>query len=323
MPNRGTVKAYAGLAVGVVAISWSAIFVRWTQMPGVASAFYRVFFACVALWPILLFSKTKLARMDRSTFLLGVLGGTFFAGDIGFYNVAVLHTSAGGATFLGNNAPLVVGLLTWATTGKLPSRRFWTALAIGLAGACLIVAGDMRHLGVRSTADILAVIASVCFAFYLLVTERLRESCDTSTILALSTTASAVVLLLFAALARISLVVPNVSSFAALVGLGVVCQLAGYFCLTYALGHLPATVSSVILLAVAPLTALFAFMLFKEHMSQVQLLGGGLVLVGVWIVSGASRDPILATLPEQTAMPMVEIAGDLRDRSTMADTREV
>ena len=114
MPHRGTVRAYAGLAVGVIAISWSAIFVRWTRMPGVASAFYRVFFACVALWPILFFSRTKLTRMDRSTFWLGTLGGVFFAGDIGLYNIAVLHTSAGGATFLGNNAPLVVGLLTWA-----------------------------------------------------------------------------------------------------------------------------------------------------------------------------------------------------------------
>jgi drug/metabolite transporter (DMT)-like permease len=267
----------------------------------------------------LLLSKTKFARMDRSTFLLGVLGGTFFAGDVGFYNIAVLHTSAGGATFLGNNAPLVVGLLTWATTRKLPSRSFWTALSTALVGACLIVAGDMRHVGVRSSADILAVIASVCFALYLLVTERLRETCDTSTILALSTTASAVALLLFAAAARISLVVPNVSSFAALVGLGLVCQLAGYFCLTYALGHLPATVSSVVLLAVAPLTALFAFMIFKERMTLVQVVGGGLVLVGVWIVSGAAQDRILATLPEQMAMPLVEIADSRHDSSRLAD----
>jgi drug/metabolite transporter (DMT)-like permease len=314
MPNRGTVRAYAALAVGVVAISWSAIFVRWTQMPGVSSAFYRVFFACLVLWPIVFFSRAKLARMNRSTFWLGVLGGAFFAGDVGLYNIAVLHTSAGGATFLGNNAPIVVGLLAWATTRRLPSRRFWTALATALAGACLIVAGDMRHLGERSSADVLAVIASVCFALYLVVTERLRESCDTSTILALSTTASAVVLLVFAGVARISLVVPNVSSLAALVGLGVVCQLAGYFCLTYALGHLPATISSVVLLAIAPLTAVFAFVIFKEHMTLVQVLGGGLVLVGVWIVTGTSHEQLPAP-----GIPIVEVVGDLYGSSGRID----
>jgi hypothetical protein len=35
-------KAYGALSVGVVSIAWSAIFVRWTQMPGITSAFYRV-----------------------------------------------------------------------------------------------------------------------------------------------------------------------------------------------------------------------------------------------------------------------------------------
>jgi len=37
---------------------------------------------------------------------LTLLGGVFFAADVGFFNVAVMRTSAGGATFLGNNAPV-------------------------------------------------------------------------------------------------------------------------------------------------------------------------------------------------------------------------
>jgi drug/metabolite transporter (DMT)-like permease len=278
------------LAVGVTAIAWSAIFVRWTLMPGIASAFYRVFIASVALWPFLLLSGIRLLRVKRSTLCLAALGGAFFAGDVGLYNIAVLHTSAGSATFLGNNAPLFVGLLTWGITRRLPPRRFWTALAIALAGACLIVAVDARALRSRSSADLLAVLASICFALFLMATEHLRENGDTLTLLTLSTTASAVVLLVFAVSTNISLVVPSISSLAALVGLGLVCQLTGYFCLTYALGHLPATVTSLILLCIAPLTAVFALLIFGERMTIIQLFGGGLVLLGVWIVTGTDRD---------------------------------
>ncbi len=289
MPNGRNVGAYAALAAGVVSIAWSAIFVRWTQMPGIASAFYRVLFASVALWPFLLFSKTKLTRIDGSMFCLGALGGVFFAGDLGLYNVAVLRTSAGTATVLSNSAPLFVGLLTWAITRRLPSRRFWIALAIALSGTCLIVVVDMWHLGPRSSADLLAVMASFCFALYLVATERIRESCGTGTVLALSTTASTVALLAFAAATQISLRVPSVSSWAALLGMGLVCQLTGYFSLTYALGHLPATVTSVTLLAIAPLTAVLAFLIFGERMTMLQIFGGTLVLAGVWVVSGESR----------------------------------
>ncbi|MEO6804818.1 MAG: DMT family transporter [Edaphobacter sp.] len=290
MIRERTVGAYAALAAGVVAISWSAIFVRWAHMPGISSAFYRMFFASLALWPILIFSRRRFTPLDRRTIWLALLAGIFFAGDVGLYNISVLHTSAGSATFLGNNAPLVVGLLTWAITRKLPSRHFWIALAIGTSGAYLIVRGDVQHLSSRLSADYLAIMASICFAFFLLATERLRETCDTATLVALSTTASAFVLLLVALCGHVSLAVPDISSLAALFGLGLVCQLAGYLCLTYALGHLPATITSVVMLAVAPLTALLALIFFREQFAGLQILGAGLVLLGIWIVSNTERD---------------------------------
>ncbi len=292
MPHRSALRAYAALALGVVAISWSAIFVRWTQMPGVASAFYRVFFAALVLWAIL-FARRTPVQMSRSTLWLAILGGAFFAGDLGFYNVSVLRTAAGSATFLGNNAPLFVGIVTWIATRRAPSSSFWVAFAIALVGACFIVSPDLQKSGTRSAADLMAIAASVCFALYLSLTERLREAGSTLTLLAVSTTASAAVLLLIAPLTHSSLQIPSTQSLASLIGLGIVCQLIGYFGLTYALGHLPATVSSVVMLAVAPFTAVLALILFNERMTHVQILGGVLVLLGVWIISRSDIDTAL------------------------------
>ena len=300
MPKPQRWKAYAALTIGVVAIGWSAIFVRWTAMPGLASAFYRVFFATLVLWPYLLLVRKTRLRVDKRTLLLAGLGGCCFAGDIGLYNIAVLRTSAGSATFLANNSPLFVGLLTWAITRRLPTLRFWTALATALIGASCIVTIDAQRLGSRSSADMLAVIASACFALYLLFTERLRQTCDTVTLLALSTAASALALLTICTCMQhtlYTLVIPSVPSLTALLALSLVSQLTGYLCLTYALGHLPATVTSLILLACAPLTAVFALLVFGERMSMLQLLGGALVLVSVWIVTGEDRThPALPTM---------------------------
>jgi len=299
MAQGRTVSTYGVLAVGVISIAWSAIFVRWTHMSGVASAFYRMFFASVVLCCVLVFSRVRLKGIDRSTLWVAVLSGVFFAGDVGLFNTAVLHTSAGSATFLTNNAPLLVGLLTWAITRRLPSRRFWTALAFALGGAWLIVAVDAHHAGKEWTADLLAVMASGCFALYLLTTEHLRKELDTRVLVTFSTTSSAVVLLIVSALTHVSLAVPSVRSLAVLLGLGLICQLAGYFCLTYALGHLPATVTSVVMLACAPLTALFAFGLFGERMTALQGIGGAFVILGVWIVSRSQQVSSL----EETAEP--------------------
>lgn len=280
---------FAALGVGVLAISWSAIFVRWAQMPGIASAFYRLLIASAGVWIIVLTHKAHRSAISRDMVPLAALGGIFFAGDIGCYNVAVWHTTAGGATFLGNNSPLIVGLFTWFLTGKLPARRFWAALLLGLIGGWLIFYVDHVRVPMRGYGNVLATFASVCFALYLMVTERLRKQTSTVTLVALSSTASTVALFLVAIFTGTSLRIPSGSSLASLAGLGLVCQLFGYFCLTYALGHLPATISSVILLVLSPLTAIWALFCFDERMTALQWCGGILILAAVWLVGKNSN----------------------------------
>ncbi|MGA7523188.1 MAG: DMT family transporter [Acidobacteriaceae bacterium] len=282
-------SATLALAAGIVAIAWSAIFVRWTHMPGIASAFYRVLFAALALWPFLL-TRRERVQLTRPVVATALLGGLFFAGDIGFYNIAVNHTSAANATFLGNNAPVFVGLITWALTRRRPALRFWTALAIALVGAVLIVAVDRQRLASASAADGLAVIASFNFALFLVITERVRGVCDSALLVALSASASAATLLVAALLGHVSLAIPGWPEFAAVLGLAFICQIVGYFSLTWALGHLPATTTSVTMLGGAPLTAVFALLLFGERQSPLQIIGDVLILMGIWL---ANRTPTL------------------------------
>ena len=297
MRQPAKAAAFAALLVGTVSISWSAIFVRWSAMPGIASAFYRMLIASGALWLGLLLRRGWRMSIPQRTLVLAGLGGVFFAADVGCYNVAVLHTSAGAATFLGNNAPLVVGLVTWALTRRLPAPRFWIALAMALAGAILIVSVDVQQMRSAISADLLAFAASIFFALYLVATERLRTASsrgaetDTFTLVALSGTASAVALLLFALVTHVSLAVTGPSSLLAVTGLALVCQLGGYLTLTYALGHLPATVSSVVLLAVAPISAVLAMLFFGERMTPVQLAGGALILLAVWTITRGASVP--------------------------------
>jgi drug/metabolite transporter (DMT)-like permease len=73
----------------------------------------------------------------------------------------------------------------------------------------------------------------------------------------------------------------------ALMGLGLISQLGAYLGLAYALGHLPATVTSVGLLAQVPLTAILAVPLLGEPLTTPYLAGGALVLAGIYVVTRA------------------------------------
>jgi len=274
--------AYLALLAGIVCIAWSAIFVRWTDIPGAASAFYRMLVPALVLLPTH-FMERERSPVSAKTLGIIAFGGLFFALDLALYNTAILKTSAANATLLGNNTPIVVGLMSWLVFRKRPSAGFWLGLLMAVTGTSVIVWADLGkhvHFGVG---DLMALGAAACFAVYLMVTERVRTTTGTMVFLRLAMIASTLALLVINLVLGISLRVPHGRTLWAVLGLGLISQLAGYLALTYALGHLPATITSVTLLTQGPLTALLAALLLAEPLSLAQILGGALVLFGVGI----------------------------------------
>jgi drug/metabolite transporter (DMT)-like permease len=272
--------AYLALVGGVVCIAWSAIFVRWTDIPGPASAFYRMLVPALVLLPTFFFDRRR-EPLDLRTLGIIAFGGLFFSFDLALYNTSILRTSAANATLLGNNTPIFVGLLTWLVFRRVPARAFWIGLLMAIAGAVVILWADLKHHAQIGIGDLMALGASACFAVYLMVTEKIRSSTGTLSFLRLAMIASTVALLLMNLAMGISLRVPHGRTLWAILGLGLVSQLGGYLFLTYALGHLPATLTSISLLTQGPLTAAMAAVLLDEPLSLTQILGGILVLAGV------------------------------------------
>ncbi len=286
--------AYGALLAAVLGISWSAIFIRWAAVPGPSSAFYRVFIAALVLAPVWAATlatsarrRNRLRQGDVRTVWFAVLGGAFFGLDLALFNTAVMMTTATEATLFGNNAPIFVGLGTWLFFRRRPRRAFWAGLALASSGAVAVMISGLSRpaSGGTVTGNLLALAASVFFAAYLLTTERAREGLDTLSFSTLSIAGSAITLLLVCLALDVPLGGFSRSTWAALLALGIVSQLAAYFALVYALGHLPATVTSVGLLAQLPVTAILAVPLLGEPLHGMQIAGAALVLAGIYIVN--------------------------------------
>src|SRR5262249_54609344 len=156
---------------------------------------------------------------------------------------------------------------SWFALRKRPSAAFWVGLALAVTGSLVIVWADLVRHARLGWGDAMALLASACFAVYLLATESVRGHTGTLAFLRLAIVSSAVFLLGVNLAMRVPLGIPSGRSFAALLGLGLVTQLGGYLALTYAMGHLPATVTSVSLLSQGPLTALLAAFLLHEPLT--------------------------------------------------------
>lgn len=281
--HKNSTSAYIALAFGVVCIACSAIFVKSAALPGPTSAFYRVFFAAVVAVPWWLWKRPS--HPSFNAVVLTLAGGIFFAIELVLWQMALLVTSAANATLLVNVAPVWVGLGALLIFRERLGTYFWGGLTIAFVGMALVVSGGAKHFENFNYGDLLAISGSLFYALYLLVTQRVRTGMDTLTFLALSVISSVVVLLLTCLVLGSPLSGFNIQAWISLAALGLFSHLGGYLAINYALGHLRASSVSVTLLGQPVITALLSIPLLSEWLSVQQIVGGAIVLVGVYLVN--------------------------------------
>ena len=201
-----------------------------------------------------------------------------------------MRTTATTATLFGNNAPIFVGIGSWIFFRRKPQRNFWIGLTLAMAGAAIVMVANATRSGAAGgdmTGALMSIAAAAFFAAYLLATEHVREEMDTLTFSAIAVAGSVLTLLVVCLVLGVPLSGFTMKTWAALLGLGLISQLGAYLGLAYALGHLPATVTSVGLLAQVPLTAILAVPLLGEPLTGPYLAGGALVLAGIYVVNRA------------------------------------
>jgi drug/metabolite transporter (DMT)-like permease len=291
MAIKDSKKAYFALALGVFCIGTSAIFVKIAEVPGTVSAFYRVFFAGLALLPLHLSRKKRLLPPWKELRLIG-LGGLVFAGDLVLWNTSILLTSAAAATLLANNSPLWVGLGATLIFREKLSLKYWLGLLIALAGMVIIVGGNAIQDLRFNLGDLLAIGASFLYAAYMLITQKARATVDTLTLNLLTMLACIIILLPVNFLFLQPLTGFSTRIWLALVGLGLVPQFIGWLAINYAMGHLPAARVSVTLLGQSVVTAILGIFFLNELLSFADISGGTLVLLGIYLVNQRTQKQI-------------------------------
>jgi drug/metabolite transporter (DMT)-like permease len=283
--------AYLALLAGVLCIGFAGIFTRWGHAPGVVVAAWRVGLATVVLAIPMARQPANRRRISRHALLWTVFGGVMFALDMGIWNASMDYTTAANATFMGNTAPLWVGLATVFLLRKRLPRLFWPGIAIALTGAALMIFSNGGDVSVRQ-GDLMALLAAIFWAGYQLSLGHVRSNASVSNLSSLWIVAAtgSVLLVPVTLMSGFPLVGYDRQTMLALLGAGLVSQIGGYLGINYALGHIPAARVSVVILLQPVIAAVAAAVLLGEPFGGWRLVGGALVLAGVYLVTIAGRE---------------------------------
>jgi len=288
-PADKTLLAYLALGVGILALSFSAMFVRWANAPGPVTAFYRLFFSIFLLLPFFAPRlKTNPAIRSRSI-ILPLLAGVFTACDLGLWTASLSYTTAANATLLGNTAPLWVALGAWLILKQKLKPAFWRGLVLALFGAALIMGTDFLLHPRFGIGDAMAVTTGLFYGAYFLVTEKSRIQFDPVSHIWIVGVGASISLFVINMVLQYPLSGYPTQTWLIFLTTAVVSQLIGYMSLAYALGHLPASVVSPTMILQPVVTALLAIPLLNEIPSIWQGVGGVIALVGIYIVNESHR----------------------------------
>jgi len=282
--------ALGALLAGATFIALSPIFVRVSEAGPTASAFWRVALAVPALWILYWAKPAARARRYSGKWPLLLAAGFAFAGDLGFWHTSIQLTSVANSTLLANLASIFVTLAAWIFLRQRPTRVFLTGLGAALVGVTLLVHTSLEFSPTGLAGDALGVVTAMFYAAYILAVKGLRDRGETTLHLMAVTSSVTALLLLPVALATGERMLPaSASGWWILLGLALVSHAAGQGLIAYALAHLPAAFSSASLLFQPVMAALFAWVLLAEPLVALQVVGGLVVLLGIYLARRGSR----------------------------------
>jgi len=259
------------------------------DVPVILIVFSRVSLAAVGLWMVILAMGIRLPREPHMAWRLCVLG--LFNNVLPFTLVFTAQkTMPTGVVAVMIAATPLIGILLaqWMTTDeRLTAARMIGAL-LGLGGVAVMIGPEaLAGLGGGTVAELLVILAAICFAFSPLYARRLY-GIEPMIVAAGQLTAASLILLPVAAVMAPpwTLAVPNWGSVASLAVLALVCTGLAYVIYFRIIAKAGAT-NTILVTILSPPGAMFlGATILGETLSVGQLAGFVLVVTGIAVTDG-------------------------------------
>jgi drug/metabolite transporter (DMT)-like permease len=273
--------------LGVLSISFSAIFVRLSGASPVTATFYRGAYAAPVLLVIWLAQRSadRRGRRERG---LAIVSGLLLALDLNLWHESIAMLGAGLGTVIANAQVVFVAVAAWLLYGERATLGRIVTIGVVLGGVVL-TSGLARHdaYGAQPVAGaVVGMLAAVVYAAFILIyREANRTPGPRSGPLLESTMGMIAGALASAVFDPHFTFTPGLTSSVWLFMLAIGSQVIGWLLIGVALPRLPVVETSVLLLGQPVFTVIWGVLLFDERLSVLQWAGSAIVLAGVAALS--------------------------------------
>jgi drug/metabolite transporter (DMT)-like permease len=270
------------VAVGVLAVSAAAIFIRLAEAPAVAVAFWRCALGTAVLLPPAIVRRDRFPR--GRLLYVGMASGVALGAHFGFWISSLDYTSVAASVVLVSTQPVFVAILAYILFGERTSPLSFAGILAALAGTA-VIAGDGSVGSAAISGNALALVGAVTVAVYVLIGRSSRTGgVGVLPYSIVVYSAAALTLLPVALLLDAQLWGYSGETWFWLWAITLGPQIMGHTVFNWALRYVEASVVSGTILAEPVASAFLAWLILSEKPGLPTILGGVVVLVGLFML---------------------------------------
>ncbi|QGX45395.1 DMT family transporter [Streptococcus equinus] len=262
-------------------LATGGIFVKLSPLPPINTGFYRVLFSIPMLLPFI--KKSDLQSLSYKQVVTIVLAGAFLAGDLTFWNSSFSYTTVANSNLLVNLTPFTVIPVSYFLFKEKMTPKFLLGGLVTLLGVFVLMANKVTVSPERLLGDSMSLGASVFYAMFMITVYKLRDTVKSNVIMFLSAFGTLLVLAAVIFFTEGFYVPKNFEELWPLLALALVSQILGQGLLAYCLGKVNASLSSLITLSQPVVAALYAWVIFQEHLNLQSIIAIIITLTGVYL----------------------------------------
>ncbi|HLG13636.1 MAG TPA: EamA family transporter [Blastocatellia bacterium] len=289
----GNAAVISAMSLAVVALAFSSILITdlaRSNVPPLAIAFYRMALATVLLAPVaVVLKRREMVGIVRRDLALLVIGGLCLALHFAAWITSLNYIPIATSVVLVNSHPVFVVIAAYLFLKEKPTRRTLAGTAVGLLGMLIIGSDGLKDVKLALVGDGLALVGALAVVGYFMVGRRLRARISLLAYVTPLYAVCSIALLIWSLATGTRLHPYGASEWLFFLALAIVPTIVGHTLFNWAIKHVRASAISVAFLGEPVVASGLAFLFFGQQPPVATLIGGVMVLAGVYLTTSASE----------------------------------
>ncbi len=294
MPNSNSISyrnlSTLAILIAIVSVSFSAIFIRWSESHPLVIAAYRMGITTLFLLPLVLtWNLGEFKEIKRSEFAFMIVIGIILAIHFATWITSLKETSVASSVILVTSHPLFVAIVSHYVFREKLRAIGYLGVFVAFGGIIVLSIGDYGLGGGNFRGDILALIGAFAAGLYILGGRKMRRSISLVPYVFIVYSVCTICLLFMCVFASAPLYPLPDREYVLFILMAFIPTIFGHTLYNWALKHVKAQVVSVSLLGEPIGATILALVLLGEIPPQFTVVGGCLILPGIYLAYRGSR----------------------------------